>query len=136
MDLVTFNTGDYGSWYRKDVSSGEWLSIDTRMLTRPHKDAQVLCPEHDEFFRDLIEDKLNRDFYIYSGCILHAWYHTPSNSLKLCWSYNSKDQTKKEVVRFGLSKAWKMYTKDINATVKTYHYNCGDIVSDSEDKYD
>ena len=138
--------GDYDKYYDTHMASenlsfiiGKWVSnhIDTRMFSQNMENIKMICPKHHPFFRYLIEEKLNLHFSIlYSECIYHAWYHVPSNNLKLLWDNEEKYKTLQDKLRFGLKKAWKMFMKDPNANVQTYHYDCGGTCTDSEDEYD
>jgi antirestriction protein len=135
-EIAIFATGDYGKWIDRDIfSSKSRENINTDLFRREHPDVRVMCPHHDPFFDDLIINKLNRDMHTYTQCIAHAWCHVPSNSLKLLWNNESERQSI-ETIKFGLLKAWRMHTKDANATVATYHYDYGDFFSDSDDEYD
>lgn len=134
---MPYDIGNYGRWSHRDFFTDKYESLNTRMFTREHSDVKILCPRHDKFFQYLIEDKLNRDVDTYSKCIWHAWYHVPSKSLKLLWNWDCENKNiLQNTLRFGLRKAWRMHTQDTLSSVKTYHYDCGDTVSDDDDEYD
>lgn len=137
--------GDYDNYYDTHMVSengsfniGKWASknIHTRMFSQNMENIKMICPKHHPFFRYLIQKKLNLDFSLYSECIYHAWYHIPSNDLKLLWDNEEDFSIFQNRIKFGLKKAWKMFMKDRNANVKTYYYDCGGTCTDSDDEYD